>query len=128
MDRSDLKLRLKKLTKEGLIDRLADWEMRGRAAEEYFLFGPHGQSKGRKGDRAVEALYLVLPTLIGTTAAGSDVQVFWDVTRARTKGMTRKAAIEYAAGRNKVQADSAKRMYQREKRARDRARPRGDRA
>ncbi len=128
MNRSDLKLRLKKLTKEGLVDRLADWEMRGHAAEEYFLFGPHGQSKGRKGDRAVEALYLVLPTLIGTKAAGSDVQVFWDVTRARASGKTRKDAIEYAARRNGVALQSATRMYQREKRARDQARPRGDRA
>ena len=128
MDRGDLKLRLKKLTKEGLVDRLADWEMRGHTAEEYFLFGPDGQSKGRKGERAVEALYLVLPTLIGTKAASSDIQVFWDVTRARTNGMTWKDAIEHAAGRNKVEANSAKRMYQREKRARDQARPRGDRA
>ena len=128
MDRSDLKLRMKKLTKEGLVDRLAEWEMRGHTAEEYFLFGPEGQSKGRKGERAVKALYLVLPTLIGSKAAPSDIQVFWDVTRARATGMTRKVAIEHAAQRNGVEPRSATRMYQREKRARDQARPRGDRA
>ena len=102
---------LDKLTREQLLERLVDLELRVDAAEEYFLFGAEGRSKGRKGERAEEALYLIRPALRHTSAAPQSSQIFWDVWLALRDGMERIAAFEQVAQQHGIGSASVKATY-----------------